>query len=45
MADYASVLPVIERVGPRTVAFEADDGESLFRWFVCVFRLAGVPAG
>ncbi|MDQ2934670.1 MAG: M55 family metallopeptidase [Chloroflexota bacterium] len=44
MADYASVLPVIERVGPRTVAFEADDGESLFRWFVCVFRLAGVPA-
>jgi D-amino peptidase len=44
MADYASVLPVIERVGPRTVAFEADDGESLFRWFLCVLRLAGVPA-
>jgi D-amino peptidase len=44
MADYVSVLPVIERVGARTVAFEADDGESLFRWFVCVFRLAGVPA-
>jgi D-amino peptidase len=44
MADYVSVLPVIERVGPRTVAFEAEDGECLFRWFVCVFRLAGVPA-
>lgn len=44
MADYVSVLPVIERVGPRTVAFEAGDGESLFRWFVCVFRLANVPA-
>lgn len=44
MADYVSVLPVIERIGPRTVAFEADDGESLFRWFVSVFRLAGVPA-
>jgi D-amino peptidase len=44
MADYASVLPVIERVGPRTVAFEADDGEGLFRWFLCVLRLAGVPA-
>ncbi|MEP6681066.1 MAG: M55 family metallopeptidase, partial [Chloroflexota bacterium] len=44
MADYVSVLPVIERVGPRTVAFEADDGETLFRWFVAALRLAGVPA-
>ncbi len=44
MADYVSVMPVIERVGPRTVAFEADDGETLFRWFVAAFRLAGVPA-
>ncbi len=44
MADYVSILPVIERVGPRTVAFEADDGDTLFRWFVSVFRLAGVPA-
>jgi D-aminopeptidase len=43
MADYVSVLPVIERVGPRTVAFEADNGETLFRWFVSVFRLANVP--
>lgn len=44
MADYVSVMPVIERVGPRTVAFEADDGETLFRWFVAALRLAGVPA-
>jgi D-amino peptidase len=39
-AGYASVLPEATRSGPRTVAFEADDGDAFFRRFVCLFRLA-----
>ena len=39
-AAYAAVLPEIERVGPRTVAFEAPDGDTFFRRFLATFRLA-----
>ncbi len=44
MADYAAVLPGIDRVGPRTVAFEAHDGDAFYRLFISLVRLAGVPA-
>jgi len=44
MADYACVLPGIVRVGPRTVGFEADDGEGFYRTCLVLVRLAGIPA-
>ena len=44
MADYAAVLPGVERIGPRTVAFSAADGDRFYRLFICLVRLAGVPA-
>src|SRR6187551_33665 len=44
MAAHAAVLPDVERVGPRTVAFGAPDGDAFFRLFVVLFRLAGIPA-
>ena len=44
MADYAAVLPGVERAGARTVAFSAPDGDRFYRLFVSLVRLAGVPA-
>jgi D-amino peptidase len=44
MADYAAVLPGIERLAARTVGFTAPDGDSLYRLFVSLTRLAAVPA-
>ena len=44
MADYACVLPGVERTGPRTVAFDADDGDALYRTCLVVTRLATIPA-
>ena len=44
MADYAAVLPGIERLGPRTVGFGARDGDAFYRLFVSLLRLAAVPA-
>ena len=44
MADYAAVLPEVERIGGRTVAFGADDGDALYRRFLAVTRLAATPA-
>lgn len=44
MADYAAVVPGVDRIGPRTVRFTAPDGERLYRLFVSLVRLAGVPA-
>ncbi len=44
MADYAAVLPGVERLGPRTIGFGAEDGDELYRLFVCLVRLAAVPA-
>jgi D-amino peptidase len=43
MADHAAVLPGIERIGPRTIAFAADDGDQLFRTFISAARLAAIP--
>jgi D-amino peptidase len=43
MADYAAVVPGVERIGPRTVAFSAPDGDRFYRLFVSLVRLAGVP--
>jgi len=42
-AAYAAVLPEVERIGPRTVAFTEPDGDRFFRRFLAVFRLAGSP--
>jgi len=44
MAEYAAVLPEIERLGPRTVGFSAPDGDRLYRVFLSLTRLAAVPA-
>jgi D-amino peptidase len=44
MADYACVAPGVERTGPRTIAVECDDAETLYRWVLTLVRLAGVPA-
>jgi len=44
MADYACVLPGVERIGPRTVGFRADDGEAYYRTCLVLTRLATVPA-
>ena len=40
MADFAAVMPGVERIGGRTVAFAAPDGEQLYRTFLAVPRLA-----
>ena len=44
MADYAAVLPGVDRIGPRTVGFGAPDGDAFYRLFVSLLRLAAVPA-
>jgi D-amino peptidase len=44
MADYAAVVPGTERIGSRTVSFEADDGDAFYRLFLALTRLAGIPA-
>jgi D-aminopeptidase len=38
------MLPGVERVGPRTIGFEAADGDAFYRLFLALTRLAGVPA-
>jgi D-amino peptidase len=44
MAAHAAILPGVERIGGRTVAFAAPDGDTFFRLFVAIFRLAGLAA-
>ena len=44
MADYAAVVPGVDRIGSRSVAFEAADGDRFYRLFVSLQRLAAVPA-
>ena len=44
MADYAAVLPAVDRIGPRTVGFRAHDGDALFRTFISLVRLAATPS-
>jgi len=44
MADYACILPGTERIGPRTIGFNADDGETYYRTCLVLTRLAAVPA-
>lgn len=39
-AAHAAVLPGAERLGPRTVGFTATDGDTAFRLFVAIHRLA-----
>ena len=43
MADYAAIVPGVDRIGPRTVAFVAPDAEVLYRTFLTVVRMANVP--
>jgi D-aminopeptidase len=44
MADYACVLPGTERIGPRTVGFGADDGDTFYRTCLAVTRMAAIPS-
>lgn len=44
-AAYAAVLPGTERLGPRTVGFDASDGDAAFRLFVAIYRLAAAATG
>ena len=39
-AAFAAVLPEAERTGPRSVGFSAPDGDTLYRRFLAVHRLA-----
>ena len=42
-ADYAAVLPGTVRVGGRTVRFSAPDGDTFYRTFLALTRLAATP--
>ena len=42
MADYAVLVPTVERIGPRTVAFAADEAVAAYRTFLAAIRLAWV---
>lgn len=44
MADYAGILPGVERTGPRTIAFGGEDGDVFFRTFLAVMRLSGTSS-
>lgn len=44
MADYAAVVPGVERLGARSVGFTAPDGDTFYRTFAVLFRVAGIPA-
>lgn len=41
-ADYAAIMPGVERTAPRTVAYTADDYLTLFRAFRVLFLLGGI---
>jgi D-amino peptidase len=43
MADFCALIPTVERIGPRTVAAEAADGDALFATFLSIVRMAQVP--
>jgi D-amino peptidase len=43
MADYCALIPTVERIGPRSVAVEPADGESLYAAFISIVRMAQVP--
>jgi D-amino peptidase len=40
MAAHVAIIPGVERIGPRTVAFGGQDGDAFFRTFVAIQRLA-----
>jgi D-amino peptidase len=44
MADYAAILPGVERTGPRTIAFGGEDGDTFFRTFLALMRLSGTSS-
>jgi D-amino peptidase len=43
MADYCSVIPTVERVGPRTVAARPADADAMYATFISIVRMAQVP--
>lgn len=43
MADYCSVMPGVERSGPRTVRAQPADAEELFRYLIAIVRMAQIP--
>lgn len=44
MADYAGILPGVERIGPRTVAFGGPDGDAFYRTFLALVRLSATSS-
>jgi D-amino peptidase len=44
MADYAGILPGVERIGSRTVGFGGEDGDAFFRTFLALMRLSGTSS-
>ena len=45
VADHAAIVPGAQRIGDRTVRFEADDPLVAFRGFLAMNRLAGAVDG
>ena len=45
VADHAAIVPGAERIGDRTVRFQADDPVVAFRGFLAMNRLAGAVDG
>jgi D-amino peptidase len=43
MADYCALIPTVERIGPRSVAAEPPDAETLYATFMSIVRMAQVP--
>jgi D-amino peptidase len=43
MADFCALIPGVERIGPRTVATEAPDPDTMFATFISIVRMAQVP--
>ncbi|MEO6577291.1 MAG: M55 family metallopeptidase [Candidatus Limnocylindria bacterium] len=44
MADYAAILPGVERIGSRTVSFESADGDAFYRTCLALIRLSAGPS-
>jgi D-amino peptidase len=44
MADYAGILPGVERIGARTLAFGGADGDAFYRTFLALVRLSATSS-
>jgi D-aminopeptidase len=44
MADAAEIMPGVERPGPRTLRYVAEDVHTLFRALLSIVRLGGTAS-